>query len=144
MLCYLLDTRTVNSGLRDQESLSTAFYALGTTYVDFVKRATKFHLDKKVKQWHEERKKENKKQKRMCGEKDANISIGNGKVPKKVPIVEKSKKAGSLKFVSGLTLGKYDESDDAWDFLYDDIETDEVNISQDTEPEPEPYVEPYA
>jgi hypothetical protein len=63
-------------------------------------------------------------------------------VPEKIPTAEKSKKACTLKLASWLTLGKYDESDDAWDFVDDDIETDEVNISQVTKPEQEPYVEP--
>jgi hypothetical protein len=98
LISYLLDIRIVNSGLLDQESLSTAFYALGAAYVDCVKRATKFYYDKTVKQWHEEKKKENEKQKGKCGEEVADIRIGNGKVTKKVPKVENSKKAGSFKY----------------------------------------------
>jgi len=78
MLCLLLDVRNVNSGLLDKDALSDAYHLLQTSYVGFVKRASTFQYDKKVKQWRQEKEK-------IIQQKGVQCADDNAKLPKTNP-----------------------------------------------------------
>jgi hypothetical protein len=128
LLCILLDIITFNSKVLDKQSLSCAYYALETTYVEFAKRATKFQHVKMVKQWHEVRVKVLQMQQAEVDKEKASITTNIAKNVSNVPLAELPKKnveASDLSLVSGFTLGEFDDNYDVWEFLDDGVDVAE-------------------